>query len=97
MDCSDDLFGGLPAVSKAQGGNAPTETGSTKAESAITAKVDQPESVNDGVENRSEKRKEGASLVSSLGTAGTAMVRSVGQHLNEVVLKSTLFLMVKNR
>mmetsp|Transcript_20156 Transcript_20156/g.43785 ORF Transcript_20156/g.43785 Transcript_20156/m.43785 type:complete len:308 (-) Transcript_20156:92-1015(-) len=71
MDDSDDLFGGLPAALKAE--NVPATTGASSTAITNTTKNHQRKNVVDGMERSSKKRKEGASLVSSLGTAGTAM------------------------
>ena len=72
MNDSDDLFGGLPAVANAENAHATT---------APSTNVDLPAPVPSDVENSSaaaaEKRKGGASLISSLGSAGTAMVSSI--------------------
>jgi hypothetical protein len=75
MNDSDDLFGGLPAVANA-------ENAAATATIAPPINVDLPAPVPSDVEKSSssseaEKRKGGASLISSLGSAGTAMVRSV--------------------
>ena len=75
MDISDDLFGGLPAVSKFDNGGvvdtiASATTNNIVKGNNVTAK---PAAVG-GEKVVPEKRRAGASLVSSLGTAGTAMV-----------------------
>ena len=70
MNDSDDLFGGLPAISNAE--NAPTTTAPE-----LPTTVDlSAQSISGDAEKiaPSEKRKGGTSLVSSLGSAGTAMV-----------------------
>ena len=84
MDDSFDLFGGLPTSSKGSSQNVPLEkTGDTssqpssKADDVDIAPVgnNQPsKSIADDGEKLTEKQ--GTSLVSSIGNAGTAMVRA---------------------
>ena len=82
MDDSFDLFGGLPTASKGSSQNVPLEkTGDTSsqpsADDVDVAPVEnsQPsKSIADDDEKLTEKQ--GASLVSSIGNAGTAMVRA---------------------
>lgn len=89
MNDPDDLFGGLPAVAKADddlfGGlpvakaeNAPTKTGTTPSASAAIVNTvknnHQPKPANYVAEENSSLKRRGVSLVSSIGTAGTAMV-----------------------
>ena len=85
MDDSFDLFGGLPTASKGSSQNVPLEkTADTSSQPSSTSKDDvdiapvensQPsKSIADEDEKLTEKR--GASLVSSIGNAGTAMVRA---------------------
>ena len=70
MNNSDDLFGGLPAVSNAENASA---TSVPKVKVVVDLPTPIPTS---DVEKLSEKRKGGGtSLVHSLGSAGTAMVR----------------------
>ena len=83
MDDSFDLFGGLPTASKGSSQNVPLEkTGDTSSQPTSKDDVDiapvensQPsKSVADDDEKLTEKQ--GTSLVSSIGNAGTAMVRA---------------------
>lgn len=67
MNDSDDLFGGLPAVANAENARAMIKP-------APPGIVDLPTPIPSDAEKPSEKRQSGASLVSSLGSAGTAMV-----------------------
>mmetsp|Transcript_23970 Transcript_23970/g.42908 ORF Transcript_23970/g.42908 Transcript_23970/m.42908 type:complete len:333 (+) Transcript_23970:231-1229(+) len=76
MDNSDDLFGGLPAVLKTENGGVvdtitSTATNNIVDNSNVVTSKSNPAAA--GGEKVPEKRKAGASLVSSLGTAGTAM------------------------
>ena len=85
----DDLFGGLPAVANAEnapasavGGDDASSAGAAATFDVAKNSDDPPKpSADEGAEIKAapakvpEKRKaSGASLVSSLGTAGTAMV-----------------------
>ena len=84
MDDSFDLFGGLPTASKGSSQNVPLEKTADTSSQPSTSKDDvdiapvennQPsKSIADEDEKLPEKR--GASLVSSIGNAGTAMVRA---------------------
>ena len=84
MDDSFDLFGGLPTASKGSSQNVPLEKTADTSSQPSTSKDDvdiapvensQPsKSIADDDETLTEKR--GASLVSSIGNAGTAMVRA---------------------
>jgi hypothetical protein len=82
MDGSDELFGGLPAVSNAE--NLPTSA----VAAAISNTVDadhrpKPAPADDGKKSSGKHAAGGglsSSLVNSIGTAGTAMVSLVVGH-----------------
>ncbi len=91
MDDADDLFGGLPSITKAENASAKT-VGAVSSSSVVNDQsnlkvtkknIDAPKPAAPPTETASkkgasgEKRKVGASLVDSLGKAGTAMVRAV--------------------
>jgi len=73
----DDLFGGLPAVSKTEDSGVGDKTTTSAASAAANTVKKNATSIKPaafrGGEKAIEKRKAGASLVSSLGTAGTTM------------------------
>ena len=82
----DDLFGGLPAVSKTENLNPVNKKTPAATSTTVKKTVAMPTSVVSGEKKTLPEKRTmgGTSLVRSLGTAGTAMVSSLcnrNQHM----------------
>jgi hypothetical protein len=91
MDGSDDLFGGLPAVSNAE--NLPSSVAAAISNTVDADHRPKPAPADDGKKSSGKHAAGGglsSSLVSSLGTAGTAMVSlGRGTSLDEIMIDAT--------